>query len=103
MEDDIYTPSSAGQDAEWVSSEDRVWTAPEWLESKRRLNGVSKFADHEQVFHVILKIGDTNWRDYLKDLEMMKEKDPNNTERAVNIYRRLWREFELDSSWEPTQ
>jgi hypothetical protein len=96
----IYIPPSAGQDAEWVNSENCVWTAPEWLQSKRRLNGVSKFADHEHLFHVILKIGDANSGDYLEDLTMLKDENHVNTERVVSIYQRLWREFEHDPSWE---
>jgi len=96
----IYIPSSAVQDAEWVSSEACVWTAPEWLKAKRRLHGVSKFADCEHLFRVILKIGDAKWSDYLEDLKTLKEQNHGNPERVVDIYRRLWREFERDSSWE---
>jgi hypothetical protein len=96
----IYIHSSAGQDAEWVNSKDCVWTAPEWLGSKRRLNGVSEFADHEHLFHVILKIRDANSGDYLEDLAMLKDENHGNTERVINIYQRLWREFEHYPSWE---
>jgi hypothetical protein len=96
----IYIPSSAVQDAEWANCDDCVWAAPEWLQSKRRLDGVSNFADCSHLFRVILKIGDANWKHYLEDLQMLKKENHGNAERVVDIYRRLWREFERDSSWE---
>ena|ERR1700712_1324682 len=95
----IYIPSSAEYDAGWVSSDVCVWTAPEWLEAKTRLDGVLKFTEYEHLFRIILKIGDANWRDYLSDLKMVKEQSHTNTDRVVEIYGRLWREFERDSSW----
>ncbi|KAF4628320.1 hypothetical protein G7Y89_g9830 [Cudoniella acicularis] len=96
----IYIPSSATRAPGWVYSGECVWTAPEWLEAKRRLNGVSKFADHEYLFRIILKIGNANWKDYLEDLKSLKEQGLGNNEKILDIYRFLWREFECDSAWD---
>jgi hypothetical protein len=92
-----HIPSSVAQDAEWVNRDDCLWAAPEWLQSKRYLDGVSNFADSEHLFHVILKIGDAKLEHYLADLRILKEKNRSNAERVVSIYRCLWREFERDS------
>ncbi|KFY15288.1 hypothetical protein V492_02105 [Pseudogymnoascus sp. VKM F-4246] len=96
----IYVPSSAGQCAEWVSSKDCVWSAPEWLTAKRRLNGVLTFADHEHLFRVVLRIRDANWKHYLEDLKTLKEEHSGTAERVAELYRHIWREFEHDSNWE---
>lgn len=96
----IYIPPTVARKAEWVKSEACVWTAPEWLETRRRLNGISKFADHKHLFRTILKINDADWKDYLDDLKMLKEQNRRDSEKVLDIYRRLWREFERDSNWE---
>ncbi|KAH8586657.1 hypothetical protein B0O99DRAFT_585566 [Bisporella sp. PMI_857] len=96
--DYIYIPATASREAEWVNSKACVWTAPEWLESRHRLNGVSNFGNYEHLFRVILKIGDATWGHYIVDLEILEEDGRQDTERVVEIYRRLWREFEHDSN-----
>ncbi|CZR61946.1 uncharacterized protein PAC_11843 [Phialocephala subalpina] len=95
----IYIPPSPARPAEWVDSEACVWTGPEWLETKRRLNGVLRFAEREHLFRMTLRIGDATWRHYLDDLQKMKEENRHDIEKVLHIYRRLWREFERDSNW----
>lgn len=68
--------------------------------AKRRLNGVLTFADHEHLFRVVLKIGDSNWNHYLEDLKTLKEEHSGTTEKVAELYRHIWREFEHDSNWE---
>ena len=97
----IYIPSSPVRAAEWVNSDVCVWTGPKWLKSKRSLHGDSKFSTCRQLFHVILKIPDARWTDYLEDLQAMKLETQVNASIVKNIYRRLYREFEDDSTSGP--
>lgn len=94
----IYIPSNAVGAAEWVNSEVCVWKGPEWLNTKRRLHGTSRFSTCDQLFHVILKIRDAGWKDYLEDLEAMKLETHVHASIVTDIYQRLCREFEDDSN-----
>ncbi len=96
----IYIPASEVAGARWVSSEACVWIAPEWLKSKQRLAGISRFETSDHLFRNILRIGDANWEDFLNDLKVLRVQTCVNTERVVDIYQRLYREFEGDSSGE---
>ncbi|KAE8452297.1 hypothetical protein EG329_000997 [Mollisiaceae sp. DMI_Dod_QoI] len=92
----IYIPS----DDEWVTTDACVWTAPEWLEAKKGLARDPHFAKCQHLFRIILKMGDANWKHYLEDLESLKEESRHDIKRVLDIYHRLWREFEHDSTWD---
>jgi len=77
-----------------------VWSAPEWLEVKQRLDGVGNYGELSHLFHVILKIRDSNWKDFVQELQTMKGQSQGNANRVFNIYYRLRRDFEHGTNWE---
>ena len=93
----IYIPSNSVRAAEWVTSEVCVWKGPEWLKTKRSLYGASKFSTLDQLFHVILKIPNAGWKEYLEDLKSMKTEAHVDAAKVTDVYRRLCREFTDDS------
>lgn len=58
------------------------------------------FAERQHLFKLILKIKDADWKDYLADLKSLKAQQNLATNIILDIYERLWREFEHDSSGE---
>lgn len=81
-------------------SEHCVWSGPEWLESKQRLRGISRFGEREHLFRKILGIRNANWKDYVEDLKLMKDENCGTTERAFAIYKDLWRDFDRSTDWD---
>lgn len=99
----IYLPQTAVENPVWVTSDACVWTAPEWLQSKRRLDGILKYPERQHLFCVILKINSTKWQDYLEDLKALKAQNTSSAERVVKIYGLLWREFQSPANSQPIQ
>ena len=81
-----FVPKNAEKAGEWVNSTSCVWAAPEWLQEKRPLNGVSKFTEHSRLFREILKIKDATRKDYIEDLKTLKSQEKVCNGRVLAIY-----------------
>ncbi|KAF8865581.1 hypothetical protein BDZ45DRAFT_641278 [Acephala macrosclerotiorum] len=100
QDDLVYVPSGISEGLNWTCPEECVWAGPVWLRTKTRLAGIPKYAEHEHLFRVILKVRDAAWEDFLEELKALKREDQPDKDTIADIYRRLWREFEHDSSYE---
>ena len=83
----------------WLGCEDCVWSGPEWLTTKRRLDQVYT-PEWEDFFRFTVNIRCFEWRDCLAELENIKEKQTKQPEKVLDIYRRLMLDLARCDKWD---
>lgn len=96
----ILLPSNNGSSNKWVDLNTCRWLGPEWLETKHRLGAYFKYQPLSHLFTMVLKIKDADHKDWLDELEHMKNCKLHDVPKAKEIYRCLQREFEMDATYE---
>ena len=90
----IYIPSKTSEETLWVTSQDCLWHAPDFIDlwypiaTSTIYSGNEKF---ERLFRIILGVEDATWSHCVDQLREEKRRAEHHTD-VSDIYRYIWKE-----------
>ncbi|MCJ1310202.1 hypothetical protein MMC25_003863 [Agyrium rufum] len=97
----IYIPPPIPDETgTWVCAEECVWSAPEWLKVKQRLNGVLDYATLQHFFCNILQIPNASALDFVDELKALQAEKVGDLPKLHVIYKALHQKVVESSSQE---
>ena len=98
----VFVPEIGNDTGIWVSLNDCIWQAPEYLTVRHQLSSTALYGNNQNLrvlFTKILKVTDAKWSDYVDQLkswvQMGSTEDVN-----IDIYCHLMQAVCDESEWE---
>ena len=102
----IYLPRISDQLPCWQSPDNCLWYAPGFVTTRSCLERVTAYRSNKMIEHLfqrVLNIRDSNWQDYLEELQNMKSSGDTSIQRVAGIYSHLRNAVTAEEDWATTR